>query len=383
LIPYSTQHITLLDRLRVFKALGKPNLTQGPAVREFEHAVADFVGAKHAVSANSATSALHLACLALDLGPGDVMWTTPISFVASANCGRYCGAEVDFVDIDPETFNMSPQELKIKLETASKNGILPKVLVVVHLAGEPAEMREISIEARKHGVKIIEDASHALGSSYLGERVGSGTYSDITVFSFHAVKNMTTGEGGMAVTNDPDIAEQMKTLRSHGIVRSESRFEIAPDLRTPWHYEQHDLGFNYRITDFQATLGLSQLSRLEHQNSRRMRCLLEYRRLLQGNDLIRFQREGSSSQSATHLAIIRIPHEKREQLVSTLLDKGFATNLHYYPIHRQPYYAEREMKFSNAEDYAREAISLPCHSKLSLQLVRQIARHVEQVCSFH
>jgi UDP-4-amino-4,6-dideoxy-N-acetyl-beta-L-altrosamine transaminase len=377
LIPYSTQHITLLDRIRVFRALGKPYLTQGPAVEDFERAVSSYVGAEHAVAVNSATSALHIACLALGLGPGDIMWTTPISFVASANCGRYCGAEVDFVDIDPGTFNMSPQELRIKLESASKRGTLPKVLVVVHLAGEPAEMAEIAAEAKEYGVKIIEDASHALGSSYLGEKVGSGTYSDITVFSFHAVKNMTTGEGGMAVTQSGELANSMRLLRSHGITRESSEFLTEITDRSPWHYEQQAIGFNFRLTDFQSVLGKSQLKRLENENKYRSAIYSEYRKLLGGNPSIQFQRLESSSTSAFHLAVIRVPTEKRVALANALSEAGYGSNLHYSPIHLQPYYQNRSRHhLPNAEAYGKSAISLPCQSGLNLRRLREISRMI-------
>lgn len=375
MIPYSSQHITLLDRIRVFRALGKPYLTQGPAVEEFEHAVASYVGAEHAVAVNSATSALHIACLALGLGPGDIMWTTAISFVASANCGRYCGAEVDFVDIDPETFNMSPQELRIKLETANKDGTLPKVLVVVHLAGEPAEMTEIAALARKYGVKIIEDASHALGSSYLGEKVGSGKYSDITVFSFHAVKNMTTGEGGMAVTQSGELANSLRLLRSHGITRESSEFLTAINDRSPWHYEQQAIGYNFRLTDFQSVLGKSQLKRLEAENKCRSEIYREYQKLLGGNPSIQFQRLESSSASAFHLAVIRVPSEKRAALSKALSEAGYGSNLHYSPIHLQPYYRNRSHHhLDNAEAYGKSAISLPCQSSLSRKRIKEISR---------
>lgn len=374
MIPYSTQHITLLDRIRVFRALGKPYLTQGPAVEEFEQAVASHVGAEHAVAVNSATSALHIACLALGLGPGDIMWTSSISFVASANCGLYCGAEVDFVDIDPLTFNMSPADLLAKLKTADKNGTLPKVIVVVHLAGESAQMDEVSSLARKYGAKIIEDASHALGSSYQGEKVGSGTLSDITVFSFHAVKNITMGEGGMAVTNDPYLARKMKLYRSHGIVRDSNSFKTNEAERTPWHYEQQELGFNLRLTDFQATLGNSQLTRLERLNNRRRSVLKKYKLELADESQIRFQKLDERSVSASHLAIIRVPASKRSSIVEKLSVSGFGTNLHYYPIHLQPYHFGRTRNLSESEKYAGEAISLPCHPGIRPAQIRQVSR---------
>lgn len=378
MIPYSTQHITLLDRIRVFKALGNPYLTQGPAVENFERAVAKYVGAEHAVAVNSATSALHIACLTLGLGPGDIMWTSSISFVASANCGRYCGAEVDFVDIDPETFNMSPDELRSKLETAEKEGKLPKVIVVVHLAGEPSEMDKISILAQKYGVKIIEDASHALGSSYLGEKIGNGRYSDISVFSFHAVKNMTTGEGGMAVTNHSHLARQMRLYRSHGIVRDSSFFKANETEQTPWHYEQQVLGFNFRLTDFQAVLGVSQLSRLEKANSNRRGVLSQYMFELADQPQVKFQMTHQRSVSATHLAIIRVPASKRKEIVERLSLIGLGTNLHYYPIHLQPYYFRGDRNLTESQKYGDEAVSLPCHPGIRPTHIRQVGYVVRE-----
>lgn len=374
MIPYSTQHITLLDRIRVFRALGRHYLTQGPAVEDFEQAVASYVGAEHAVAVNSATSALHIACLALGLGPGDIMWTTPISFVASANCGRYCGAEVGFVDIDPETFNMSPHQLSKELEAASKTGTLPKVLVVVHLAGEPANLEAISRLARKYDVKVIEDASHALGSSYLGEKVGSGTYSDITVFSFHAVKNMTTGEGGMAVTQSDELANSLRLLRSHGITRESSEFLTEINDRSPWHYEQQAIGYNFRLTDFQSALGKSQLKRLETEIKYRSEIYSQYQKLLGGCPFIQFQRLESSSTSAFHLAVIRVPADKRAALSKALSEAGYSSNLHYSPIHLQPYYRNRSYHhLDNAEAYGKSAMSLPCQSSLKLRQIKEIS----------
>ena len=374
MIPYSTQHITLLDRIRVFRALGKPYLTQGPAVEEFEHAVASYVGAEHAVAVNSATSALHIACLALGLGPGDIMWTSSVSFVASANCGLYCGADIDFVDIDPLTFNIHPLELQAKLETADRDGLLPKVLVVVHLAGEPAEMREISSVARKFGVRIIEDASHALGSSYQGKKIGSGVFSDISVFSFHAVKNMTTGEGGMAVTRDAALAETMRALRSHGVTRDPLKFKASKEHQTPWHYEQHFLGFNYRLTDFQAALGLSQLSTLGPRNEKRAGVLKIYREELSSSAAVRLQAHGVKNFSATHLAIAIVPEGSRTRIAAALKAQGFATNLHYSPIHRHPFYASlSDWYLPNSELFGRQAISLPCFSGITRKQAKKVA----------
>lgn len=374
MIPYSTQNITFKDRIEVFRALGKPYITQGPQAEKFETAIANFVGAGHAVVTNSATSALHIACLSLGLGPGDILWTSPISFVASANCGLYCGAEVDFVDIDPETFNMSATLLEKKLESALKNEKLPKVLIVVHLGGEPAEMEEISRLASKFGVSIIEDASHAIGSKYLGARVGNGQWSEITVFSFHAVKNMTTGEGGAAVTNDQALSDKMRALRSHGITRNNPSFLMKQEIRTPWHYEQQALGFNYRLTDFQSALGISQLKRLNRGIVARARVVHWYKQNLVGCSQIKFQKTSSNSYSAYHLAIVRVPSAKRRAIMESLKECGYNTNLHYLPIHLQPHYANLlEGEFPHSEQYALEALSLPCHTKLSKRDVGKIS----------
>lgn len=377
MIPYSTQDIKLLDQIRVFRALRNPLLTQGPEVDKFEKSVADYVGAGYAVAVNSATSALHLACLALDLGPGDLMWTSPISFVASANCGLYCGAEVDFVDIDPDTFNMSPKQLKIKLVAAEKVGRLPKVLVVVHLAGEPCEMKEIAALARKYSIKIIEDASHALGSKYLGISVGDCSFSEITVFSFHAVKNITTGEGGMAVTNDSRLSSKLKALRAHGITRDANQFLTPQNQRTPWHYEQQVLGYNYRLTDFQAVLGKSQLQTLKTRNARRQQILKLYRKELSSSSLVKFQSLKPNNLSATHLAIILVPADLRDAIAHGLAQKGYATNLHYFPIHLQPFYQSIKFRiFPNAEAFSKKALSIPCHTKLKRRQVKEISKTV-------
>ncbi|QKJ25045.1 UDP-4-amino-4,6-dideoxy-N-acetyl-beta-L-altrosamine transaminase [Aquiluna borgnonia] len=380
MIPYSRQHISFIDRCRVFRALGKPYLTQGPAVEKFESQVCDLVGAAHAIAVNSATSALHLACLALGLKAGDEMWTTSISFVASANCGRYVGATVDFVDIDPETWNICPRSLREKLEHAKTLGRLPKLVVVVHLAGEPAALGEIHLLSKEFGFKIIEDASHALGSKYMGSAIGNGRFSDITVFSFHAIKNLTTGEGGMALTNDGQLAETMRSLRSHGITRDEAAFVVEERSRTPWHYEQQGLGFNYRITDFQCALGSSQLKKLDRVNRRRLDILRLYKSLLSEVQEVSFQKMGASNESAAHLAIIKVPRHVRQTLQSALAAAGFGTNLHYFPIHLQPYHFDpNRNELKNAEDYAHTAISLPCHQSLSFWKVKHVSKLIAQV----
>ena len=366
-IPYGRQNISEDDINSVIKALKSPWLTQGPLVEDFEKSVAQKVGARHAVAANSATSALHLSCLALGLGPDDHLWTSPITFVASANCGRYCGAEVDFVDIDPSTGLISVDALERKLKHANRNGCMPKVLVPVHLCGTSCAMEPISALARHYGVLVLEDASHAIGGRYQGQPVGDCRYSAITVFSFHPVKIITTAEGGLATTNDPLLAQRMGDLRSHGITKDESRFERpAPG---PWGYEQHDLGFNYRMTDLQASLGLSQLQRLDAIVAERQRLLDQYRLLLAHLPL-RFLEIPKEVGSALHLAVIRLEDPSPAQhrhVFEGLRAAGIGVQLHYTPVHLQPYYRRlgfKEGDFPEAEAYSNNAISLPLYPGL-------------------
>jgi UDP-4-amino-4,6-dideoxy-N-acetyl-beta-L-altrosamine transaminase len=366
-IPYGRQTISEADVAAVEAVLRGPYLTQGPAVPAFEEAVAEHVSARHAVASNSATSALHLACLALDLGPGDRIWTTPITFVASANCGRYCGAEVDFVDIDPATALMSMAALEHKLQQAASSGTLPKVLVPVHLCGTSCDMAAIAALAQRYGVAVLEDASHAIGGSYREEPVGNCRYSAISVFSFHPVKIITTAEGGLATTNDPRLAQRMADLRSHGITKDEARFERpAPG---PWSYEQQDLGFNYRLTDLQAALGLSQLERLEAIVTERQRLLEVYRQQLAALPVSLLEIP-ASVRSALHLAVIRLhdrDHVHHRRVFEGLRAAGIGVQLHYSPVHLQPYYRRlgfAEGDFPEAEAYARNAISLPLYPGL-------------------
>jgi UDP-4-amino-4,6-dideoxy-N-acetyl-beta-L-altrosamine transaminase len=361
-IPYGRQTITEADIAAVEAVLRSPFLTQGPAVPAFEQAVAAKVGAFHAVGVNSATSALHIACLALGLGPGDRLWTSPITFVASANCGRYCGADVDFVDINPATGLMSVAALEQKLQQAERNGALPKVVVPVHLAGSCCDMAAIGALAERYGFTVLEDASHAIGGRYRGEPVGNCRHSAITVFSFHPVKIITTGEGGLATTNDLQLAQAMAELRSHGIVREPERFEQPP--AGPWVYEQQQLGFNYRMTDLQAALGLSQLQRLEAIVAERSRLLQRYRELLA--DLpVQLLAVPEQVLSSVHLAVIRLegasPAQHR-QVFEGLRVAGIGVQLHYSPVNLQPYYRAlgfAEGQFPQAEAYASSAISLP------------------------
>jgi len=363
-IPYGRQTITEADIAAVEQVLRSPFLTQGPAVPAFEQAVASKVGASYAVAVNSATSALHIACLALGLGPGDRLWSSPITFVASANCGRYCGAEVDFVDIDPATALMSVPALAAKLEQAERDGSLPKIVVPVHLAGSSCDMAAIGALAESYGFAVVEDASHAIGGRYRDAPVGNCRYSAITVFSFHPVKIITTGEGGLATTNDQLLARHMAELRSHGIVRDAKRFERPP--AGPWVYEQQQLGFNYRMTDIQAALGVSQLQRLEEIVDERNRQLQRYRELL--TDLpVKLLEVPKDVLSSVHLAVIRLQEasaNRHRKVFEGLRAAGIGVQLHYSPVHLQPYYRQlvfKEGDYPEAEAYSRNSISLPLH----------------------
>ena len=367
-LPYGRQAITEADIAAVEAVLRSPYLTQGPAVPAFEQAVAAKVGAAHGVAVNSATSALHIACLALGLGPGDRLWTSPITFVASANCGRYCGAQVDFVDIEPTTGLMSVSALEQKLRQAEQSGTLPKILVPVHLCGTSCDMAAIGALAQRYGVAVLEDASHAIGGHYQDERVGNCRHSAITVFSFHPVKIITTGEGGLATTNDPQLAQTMAELRSHGIVRDVDRFE-CPTVG-PWVYEQQQLGFNYRMTDLQAALGLSQLERLEAIVAERNGQLQRYRELLADLPL-QLLEVPEDVVSSVHLTVIRLQQvmaEQHRQVFEGLRASGIGVQLHYSPVHLQPYYRAlgfSQGQFPEAEGYASSAISLPLFPGLS------------------
>lgn len=365
-IPYGRQDITDEDVTAVCEVLRSDFLTQGPAIEKFEKTVAEYCGASHAVAMNSATSALHVACLALDLGPGDWLWTSPNTFVASANCALYCGAQVDFVDIDPDTHNMSIEVLERKLQAAESEGRLPKIVVPVHFAGEPCDLKAIKALAERYRFKIIDDASHAIGGRY-GEFVIGGTpYSDITIFSFHPVKIVTTGEGGMAVTNNPELGVKLARLRTHGITRNPSEMTREPD--GPWYYEQVGLGYNYRITDIQAALGVSQLGRLDAYISRRHELAARYDELLASLPLKRPVRD-SANLSGLHLYVIVLNDaSRRKQVFDTLRENGIGVNVHYIPVHLQPYYRTLGFKpgdFPAAEAYYAGAISLPMFATLT------------------
>jgi len=368
MIPYGRQDINQADIDAVTEVLNSDFLTQGPAVPAFEKTVADYCGTKFSVAVNSATSALHIACLALGVGKGDVVWTTPITFVASANCALYCGATIDFVDIDSSTYNISIDSLSEKLKQAEINGKLPKVIIPVHFSGQSCDMAEIHMLSQQYGFKIIEDASHAIGGRYKGKVIGSCHYSDITVFSFHPVKIITTGEGGMAVTNDTSIAKKMTLLRSHGITRNPNEMSHLPD--GPWYYQQIDLGFNYRMTDIQAVLGASQMNRIDNYINKRQNIAAHYNREL--SELpITIPHQHVDNFSSYHLYVIRLQckflKKNHAQIFQSLRDEGIGVNLHYIPVHTQPYYKNlgfSEGDFPQAELYYQEAISLPIYPTL-------------------
>lgn len=366
MIPYGRQIISEEDIRAVQDVLRSDFLTQGPVVPAFESAVAARVGAIHAVAVNSATSALHIACLALDLGPGDLLWTSPITFVASANCARYCGADVDFVDIDPDTFNICAHALEAKFDAAARAGRLPKVIVAVHMCGQSPNMDRIASLARAHGVRIIEDASHSIGAAYFGAPVGNCAHSDVTVFSFHPVKIITTAEGGMAMTNDAALCERMQRLRSHGITRDADLMTHAPD--GPWYYQQLELGWNYRMTEIQAALGLSQMDKLDTFIARRRELADAYDASLKGLPLRLPGREDEAI-SSWHLYIIRLDDATRHRTVfEELREGGIGVNLHYIPVHLQPYYVDLGYlpgNFPVSEDYYSRAISIPLHAGLT------------------
>jgi UDP-4-amino-4,6-dideoxy-N-acetyl-beta-L-altrosamine transaminase len=370
MIPYGRQDIIQADIDAVVEVLRSDFLTQGPAVPMFEQVVATYCGAQHAVAVNSATSALHIACLSLGLGPGDWLWTSPITFVASANCGLYCGAQVDFVDIDPRTYNICPQALEQKLVVAEREGCLPKVVVPVHLCGQSCDMQAIHALAQRFGFKIIEDASHAIGGKYQGEPIGNCRYSDITIFSFHPVKIITTAEGGMALTNVPELADRMLCYRSHGITRDASKVHCRPADEI-WNYQQISLGFNYRMTDIQAALGVSQMTRLDEFIDKRQRIARYYEDALAGLPL-QAPWQAPGSYSSYHLYPIRLNLGEDKQTQRHVYDAfhaaGILVNLHYMPVYRQPYYESMGFKVGycpNAEQYHREAISIPIYSSMT------------------
>ncbi|MDR9750354.1 UDP-4-amino-4,6-dideoxy-N-acetyl-beta-L-altrosamine transaminase [Pseudomonas sp. SZMC_28357] len=363
MIPYGRQSLDQADIDAVVAVLQSDWLTQGPAIAGFEQALAARCGAGYAVAVCNATAALHIACLAADLGPGDRLWTTPNTFLASANCGRYCGAEVDFVDIDPLTWNLDAEALASKLQQAERDGRLPKVLVAVAFSGQSCNMRRIAELAERYGFTVIEDASHAVGASYAGRPVGCGEFAAMTVFSFHPVKIVTSAEGGMVLTNRPELAERLQRLRSHGMTRDPQHMTEAS--HGPWYYQQIELGFNYRMTDLQAALGLSQLSKLEGFIARRRELAARYDRLLADLPLT-LPAAQAEAESAWHLYVVRLQLGRiklsHRQVFEGLRAAGIGVNLHYIPVHLQPYYRDlgfAEGDFPEAERYYAEAISLP------------------------
>lgn len=374
MIPYGRQSINQADIEAVIQVLTSDFLTQGPAVPAFEQAVAAYCGVPYAVAMNSATSALHLACLALGVGAGDLVWTSPISFVASANCALYCAADIDFVDVNVETGLLCPQALSNKLIAAKQQQRLPKVLIVVHLAGHSCDMQQIAALCQRYGVRIIEDASHAIGASYQQHKVGSCHYSDITVFSFHPVKIITTAEGGLATTRDLTLASQLQLLRSHGITRQMQ--QMTEVSHGPWYYQQIELGFNYRMTDLQAALGLSQLQRLDEFISARQQHVTFYRTILAGLPL-QLPAESVTGRSSWHLFIIRLDDAKQRLAVfEALRAAGIGVNVHYIPIHTQPYYQALGFEwgdFPNAEIFYSKIISLPIYADLTTTQQQQVA----------
>ena len=383
-IPYARQSISKSDIDAVVKVLNSDFLTQGPVVPAFEAAVANYCHAKHAVATSNATSALHLACLALGLGQGDILWTSPITFVASANCALYCGASADFVDIDPQTYNLCPLALEEKLLAAQKTAKLPKIVVAVHMCGQPCDMHAIHALSVKFGFKLIEDASHAIGAKYKGELVGGGRYSDITIFSFHPVKIITSCEGGMALTNNTHWAKTMMRLRSHGI-SSEPRDMLHQPENEIWNYQQHDLGFNYRMSEIHGALGLSQFQRIDKFLKTRQKIAKKYDASLADLPVVT-PWQHPDGMSSYHLYPIRISKSEhgltQKQVYKALHLANIKVNLHYIPVYLQPFYKNKGFKrgyCKNAESYFQEAISLPMYVGLSEEQQEIVCDHIHLV----
>ncbi|WP_373949429.1 UDP-4-amino-4,6-dideoxy-N-acetyl-beta-L-altrosamine transaminase [Vibrio pomeroyi] len=383
MIPYGKQDINQQDIDGVLDVLKSDFLTQGPQVPAFESALVEHTGVSHALAVNSATSALHIACLALGLGQGDWLWTSPVTFVASANCGLYCGAKVDFVDIDSDTYNMCPKRLEEKLIKAKSEGKLPKVVVPVHLCGQPCDMAAIGKLAKEYGFKVIEDASHAIGGRYKGQPIGNCEYSDITVFSFHPVKIVTTAEGGAALTNSKELADKMALLRSHGITRDSEL--MRGESHGGWYYQQVDLGFNYRMTELQAALGVSQMQRLDDFVSARHVLSKRYNEILSTLPIV-LPHQLEDTYSGLHLFVIRLKVDEisltHKQVFDALRENGIGVNLHYIPVYTQPYYQSMgfsEGDYPESESYYREAISLPMFHMMTTEQQDQVKIVLEKV----
>ena len=387
MIPYGRQHLDESDIKAVLDTLKSDWLTQGPAIPKFESAFADYCNASYAVAVNSATSALHIACLALGVGPGDCVWTSPNSFVASSNCALYCGAGIDFVDIDLQTGNMCVDALKHKLENAEANNCLPKVVIPVHFAGQPCDMAQIRALSKRYGFFVIEDASHAVGARYQDKSVGSCEFSDICVFSFHPVKIITTMEGGMALTNSMELADKMRMLRSHGITNDPAM--MTEESHGPWYYQQITLGFNYRMTDVEAALGLSQLDKLDAFVEKRNALAAYYDKSLCDQANIAPLSQNNDTYSSYHLYVVRVKSldsTKHTTLVTQLRESGIFAHVHYIPIHLQPYYQNLGFKkgdYPNAERYYQQAITLPMFPDLSendvASIVSTLIKHVDNL----
>lgn len=381
MIFYGKQSIAQSDIDAVVEVLKSDFLTQGPAIEKFEKYVAEYCGVKYAVAVTNATSALHIACLAAGLGKGDVLWTSPITFTASANCGRYCDADVDFVDIDPSTYNMSVDELEKKLQKAA---VKPKVVIPVHLAGQSCDMDKIYKLSQEYGFKVIEDASHAIGADYKSAKIGCCKYSDLAVFSFHPVKIVTTGEGGMVLTNDKELHEKVLLYRSHGITRDPKMMTRTAD--GPWYYQQIELGFNYRMTDIQAALGYSQMQKVDEFVSRRRYLAKRYDELLKNINNIHLPDQNEDTDSSWHLYVVRVDFSKinktKQQIFAEMKDRGICLNLHYIPVHTQPYYQKQGFKdgdFPNSEKYYEEAFTLSLYYSLTDEQQDYIVKNLVEV----
>lgn len=383
--PYGRQNINEEDIKAVTDVLKSDYLTQGPLTPIFEEKIQKYTSASYSVAVVNATAALHIACLSLELGEGDFLWTSPISFVASANCALYCGAEVDFVDIDPISYNICPNALEKKLKIAKKNGKLPKIVVPVHFSGQSCDMLKIKELSKKYGFKIIEDASHAIGGEYRGKKIGCCEYSDITVFSFHPVKIITTCEGGICLTNDSNLYDRLLKLRSHGITRDPE--QMLNTKHGNWYYEQHELGFNYRLNDLQASLGINQLKRIDNFIAERNKIAKQYDDIFKNNPYVITPKVSEFNLSAFHLYVVRIKERgkqfNRKNIFDKLRNSGFFVNVHYIPIYKQPYYQNKNFQdLKNSESYYEEALSLPIYPGLESKMIKKVKQVINSPIHF-